>query len=98
MVLGLSRQKRKPRHLRLRVESCVNTILDLNERLGDGKIKREIVEQFKTLKESIRDMTDESGDERDIDRIEEATNRLLEEIRISHGDDWSDFSQEGFTH
>ncbi len=73
------------RHLRVRVESCVNTILELNDRLGEGKIKPEIIQQFERLKESLRYVTDDSVDEKDIDRIEEATNQLLAEIKVTYG-------------
>lgn len=98
MIFGRSRQKKKSRHLRLRVENCVDTILDLNERLGEGKIRPEIIKQFERLKESLKTMTDESVDEGDIDRIEEATNQLLAEIRMSQGEGWSFWPREGSTH
>jgi cell division FtsZ-interacting protein ZapD len=98
MLFGRSRQKKKSRHLRLRVENCVDTILDLNERLGEGKIRPEIIKQFERLKESLKNMTDESVDEGDIDRIEEATNQLLAEIRMSQGEEWSLWPREGFVH
>ena len=80
MLFKHFRQAENPRHLRTRVESCVNTILDLNQRLGEGKIKPEIIEQFERLKESLRYVTDETVDEKDINRIEEATNQLLAEL------------------
>jgi cell division FtsZ-interacting protein ZapD len=98
MLFGRSRQKKKSRHLRLRVENCVDTILDLNERLGEGKIRPEIIKQFERLKESLKTMTDESVDEGDIDRIEEATNQLLAEIRMSQGEEWSLWPREGPMH
>ncbi len=98
MLFGRSRQEKKSRHLRLRVENCVDTILDLNERLGEGKIRPEIIKQFERLKESLKTMTDESVDEGDIDRIEEATNQLLAEIRMSQGEEWSLWPREGSTH
>jgi len=75
------RSQKHSRHLRLRVESCVNIILEVNQWLGEGKIKTEIVEQFQRLKESLPYVTDDNVDEKDIDQIEEATNRLLDEIR-----------------
>lgn len=95
-IFWRSRHKAKRRHLRLRVESCVNTILDLNRRLGDGKIKPEVVEQFERLRESLRFVTDESVDEKDIHRIEEATNQLLAEIRM--GFEGGEALHDGQTH
>jgi len=86
------------RHLRVRVESCVNTILELNDRLGEGKIKPEIIQQFERLKESLRYVTDDSVDEKDIDRIEEATNQLLAEIKVTYGGQAATIRHEGQIH
>lgn len=71
----------------MRIESCVSTILELNEWLGEGSIKPEIIQQFERLKESLQYVTDETVDEKDISRIEEATNQLLAEIRVTHGEE-----------
>lgn len=93
------RQKSSTRHVRLRVESCVSTILSLNEHLGDGKIKPEIIQQFERLQESLKFVTDESVDEKDITRIEDATNQLLSEIRTScEGDGLHPPLYDGRTH
>jgi hypothetical protein len=98
MILRRFRQRQNSRHLRLRVESCVNTILALNESLGEGKIKPEIIQQFEQLKDSLQYVDDENVDEKDIFRIEEATNQLLEEIRTSFEDKDLSLSHEGQTH
>jgi hypothetical protein len=82
MIFKSFRQKRYSKHLRLRVESCVSTILEVNQWLGEGGINSEIVQQFERLKESLPYVTDENVDEKDIAQIEEATNRLLAEIRV----------------
>ena len=74
-----------PRHPRLRVESCVDTILQLDKRLGKGKIRPEVIEKFQRLKESLAIVVEEAIEERDISKIEEATNQLLSEIRVSLG-------------
>jgi hypothetical protein len=66
--------------LRLRVESCVSVILELNKSLGAGKIRPEIIEQFERLKDSLKFVSGASVDEADINRIEEATNQLLAEL------------------
>lgn len=98
MIFKQFRQRENPKHLRMRVESCVNTILDLNLRLGEGKIKPEIIEQFERLKDSLKYVTDETVDEKDIDRIEEATNQLLDEIKMTFGEDLSNSLHEGQSH
>ena len=86
------------KHFRLRVESCVDTILELDQRLGDGKIKLEIVEQFKRLRDSLQYVTDDSVDEKDINRIEEATNHLLQEVRRIVGESSVISLHEGMAH
>ncbi len=81
MILERFLQKQRAKHLRLRVESCVSTILDLNKYLGEGKIKPEVIEQFEKLRDSLHYLTDETVNEGDIHRIEEATNQLLAEMK-----------------
>jgi hypothetical protein len=68
------------RYLRMRVENCVATILELNRYLGDGQIRPEILYQFKRLKDFLQNISEETADEIDIGKIEEATSLLLEEI------------------
>jgi hypothetical protein len=85
MLNRILRRKHHSRHFRLRVQSCVDTILLLDKSLGKGKIRPEVIERFERLKESLVDVADEAIDEKDISRIEEATNQLLSEIRISLG-------------
>ncbi|MCU0574328.1 MAG: hypothetical protein MUF52_05020 [Syntrophobacteraceae bacterium] len=92
----LHKQGRK--YFRLRVESCVETILDLDQRLGDGRIKPEIVEQFRRLRDSLQYVTDDSVDEKDINRIEEATNHLLQEMKQWVGDENLTTFHEGTAH
>jgi cell division FtsZ-interacting protein ZapD len=85
MVFRRVAPRRNTRHFRLRVESCINTILDLDQHLGEGKIKPEIIRQFQKLKEYLRYVNDESMDEKEIDRIEAATNQLMAEISSLYG-------------
>ena len=98
MIFKHFHRRETPKHLRMRVESCVNTILDLNRQLGEGRIKPEIIEQFERLKESLRYVTDETVDEKDISRIEDATNQLLAEIKVTLGDDRLRVLHEGQPH
>jgi len=98
MIFRRLRQKRDSKHLRLRVESCVNIILELNQQLGVGKIKPEIIEQFERLRQSLEYVTDETVDEKDIHRIEEATNQLLDEIKVIYGDSRISPSHRGQIH
>lgn len=91
MVFKRLAGKQKSKHLRLRIESCVDTILNLNSKLGSGAIKPEVVKQFEKLRDSLQYVTDETVDEKDISRIEQATNQLLKEL----GSSWSDEQETG---
>ena len=77
------------KHFKLRVESCVDTILGLDRDLGEGKIRKDVIERFERLRESLETVADETIDERDISKIEEATNQLLSEIRVALGEQMS---------
>jgi hypothetical protein len=93
MVFKRLGAKQKSKHLRLRIESCVDTILQLNSKLGTGAIKPEVVRQFEKLRDSLQYVTDETVDEKDINRIEQATNQLLKEI----GSSWKEEKGTGLT-
>lgn len=71
--------------MRLRIESCVDTILDLNDQLGEGKIKPEIIRQFERLKDTIDKLSEEKVSEEDLHRIEQATNDLLADLQTTFG-------------
>lgn len=98
MIFKRLRQKQTTGHLRMRIESCVNIVLDLNKSLGEGKIKPEIVQQFERLKESLQHIRDDQVEEDDINRIEQATNELLAEIRIAYEGKPIDSLYRGQTH
>lgn len=68
------------RNLRLRLESCVATILELDRLLGKGQIRPVIVHQFQRLQNFLLLISAESVNEIDIEKIEEATSILLDEI------------------
>lgn len=72
--------------MRLRIESCVSTILDLNQQLGEGKIKPEIIRQFERLKNTVKHLSDEKVSEEDIHKIEQATNDLLADLQVAHSE------------
>lgn len=93
-----AKDKPSRRHLKLRVESCVDTILELNKTLGKGKIREDVIERFERLRESLENLADETIDENDISRIEEATNHLLSEIRVSLGKQVTQPLHDGLRH
>lgn len=81
-----NKKKTNVKRAQVRIKSCIETILDLNERLGEGKIKPEIVEKFRRLMNSFTFLEDDMVDEKELNSIEEATNELLEEIGKLYGE------------
>ncbi|MCX7821930.1 MAG: hypothetical protein N2260_00620 [Syntrophobacterales bacterium] len=81
-----NKKEKNVKRAQIRIKSCIETILDLNERLGEGKIKPEIVEKFRKLLNSFAFLEDDMVDERELNNIEEATNQLLEEIGRLYGE------------
>jgi hypothetical protein len=98
MLKRSPQKKQRPKHSRLRVESCVDTILQLDRSLGKGKIRPDVIDKFERLKESLVNVVEDTIDERDISRIEEATNQLLSEIRASLGVAVAQSFHDGQTH
>ena len=79
------------RNLRLRLENCVTTILELDRHLGKGQVRPVIVYQFQRLQNFLLNISAETVNEVDIEKIEEATNLLLDEISENlkrHGVDY----------
>ncbi len=66
---------------RQRIENCIATVLELDRCLGEGQIRPEVIRQFERLKGFVKIISDETTDEKDIGKIEEATRQLLEEIK-----------------
>jgi hypothetical protein len=97
-ILRRLQPRRRSQHLRLRVESCVDVILELDQLLGEGKIRPEIIRQFQRLKEYLHYVDDELVDEKDISRIETATNQLMAEIGTALGKDRVGSLHEGRIH
>jgi Zn-dependent M16 (insulinase) family peptidase len=72
--------------MRLRIESCVSIILDLNNQLGAGKIKPEIIRQFERLKDTVQHLSEDKVSEEDIHKIEQATNDLLADLQATYSE------------
>jgi hypothetical protein len=71
------------RHLRL--QNCLQTILDVHEFMDGQAIHLDIVQQLKNLKELISHFQPDLLSEKDLEKIEDSTNHLLKELaRIFH--------------
>lgn len=66
---------------RLRVESCIGTIIDVQRTLSSEYEDHTIVGQFEELKQALDDLDMSGVCERDVLKVEQATNALLREFR-----------------
>ncbi len=82
-LLGRLGRRRDSRHLRARLESCVETVLLLRQEVGEEQMGREVVEQFERLRQTLPHIKEGSVNEQDICRIEKITNDVLEGMRES---------------
>ena len=66
---------------RLRVESCIGTIIDVHKTVSEEYENEEFVTQFEELKQAIDDLDMSIVSEGDVIIVEQATNALLGEFR-----------------
>ncbi|GFK94587.1 hypothetical protein NNJEOMEG_02434 [Fundidesulfovibrio magnetotacticus] len=73
---------RKPSVLSARIINCLQTILELEPMLRSIDSGQLLLSEFKTLKAFLKEMDAIALDEDDVERIETATERFLQELRI----------------
>jgi len=66
---------------RLRVENCIGTIIDVHKSISAQYENQEFLSQFEQLKQAIRYLDLEQVCEKDILKVEQATNDLLREFK-----------------
>ncbi len=66
---------------RIRVESCIGTIIDVHKSVKVPHDKGTLLTQFENLRKAIDHMDMSQVSERDIAMVEQATNALLGEFR-----------------
>ncbi|MFH0810057.1 MAG: hypothetical protein V2A77_06270 [Pseudomonadota bacterium] len=67
---------------KIRIETCVNTIIEVHKFLGSQRVNPEIIEQFRRLKDVVEVLNIGKVTEDDIEKIELATNSLLNELKV----------------
>lgn len=68
--------------LRLRLVSCLQTIIDLEPDLKHLDLEKKLEKEIKVLKTVIRKIDQFQIDEDDVLRVEEATSLFLEELQL----------------
>lgn len=66
---------------RLRVETCIGTILDVHKRIQSISENRKVLDQFEALRKAVTKMDMSQVSEQDIAMVEKATNALLCEYK-----------------
>ena len=66
----------------LRLASCVETIIGLHTSLSGLQVDPALSRKFKRLENSLKSLADSGISERDVLKVEEATNRLLSELKL----------------
>jgi len=66
---------------RLRVETCIGTIIDVHKRCGSPYESKEFLSRFEKLKKAMDNMDMAKVSEGDILMVERATNALLAEFK-----------------
>ena len=74
-------QRKEIRQLQLRINHCRTTIEEVHRALLEKEIQPEIAEQFRRLEEALEQVDVNQLGNRDMEKIEMATNNLLEEFR-----------------
>ena len=74
-------QRKEIRELRLRIDHCRTTIKEVHRALLKEEIQPEIAEQFKRLESALEQVDVHQLGNRDMEKIEMATNNLLDEFR-----------------
>lgn len=67
---------------RLRVENCIGTIIDVHKSISAQYENQEFLLQFEQLKQAVRYLDMEQVCEKDILKVEQATNDLLREFKM----------------
>ena len=82
----------------LRLASCVNTIIEVHASLDADRLDPSLIKKFEDLKQALEYLELDGISEVEIQRVEQATNRLLDELRILFTDEEQHPIHDGFRH
>jgi trimethylamine:corrinoid methyltransferase-like protein len=71
----------------LRLSSCVSTLIEVHRLLSPRRPDGSLLKKFKELKASVESLTLDEVSEQDVQRVESATNLVLEELGAMYSDD-----------
>ena len=67
-------------HLKTRLKSCLQTILELEPCLAETEVGPKMKKEFEALKKFLQDLDQLRLTEEDVERVENSTNVFLEEL------------------
>ena len=72
----------KAKHIyKMRVENCIGTIIDVHKIISETQEYKGLMPQFEELKDLVEHLDMSLVQEEDVQRIEQATNSLLSELK-----------------
>ena len=74
-------QRKEVRELQLRIDHCRSTVAEVHGAVLMDEIQPEIVKQFRRLEAALEQVDVSQLRSRDLEEIEIATNKLLDEFR-----------------
>ena len=77
-------KKRAGRELQLRIDHCRRTIADVKKALRTEELRPELAVPFRRLGAALARVNVSQLDERELEKIETATNKLLSEFRTPY--------------
>jgi site-specific recombinase len=75
------KKRREVRELQLRIDHCRSTIAQVHKALLLDDVQPEIAQQFRRLESALEQVDVTQLNDRDLKKIETATNKLLAEFR-----------------
>jgi hypothetical protein len=66
---------------RLRVETCIGTIIDVHKSVSEACENEKILSQFEEIRKAVNQMDMSQVSEQDVLLVEQATNALLNEFK-----------------
>ncbi|UCG13858.1 MAG: hypothetical protein JSU72_05135 [Deltaproteobacteria bacterium] len=75
------KKRKEVRELQLRIDHCRSTIAEVHDALLMEEIQPEIAQQFHRLESALGQVDVMQLNDRDLEKIEMATNKLLAEFR-----------------
>ncbi|RLB13107.1 MAG: hypothetical protein DRG39_00020 [Deltaproteobacteria bacterium] len=66
---------------KMRVENCIGTIIDVHKIISESPEYKGLIPQFEELRDLVEHLDMSLVQEEDVQRIEQATNSLLNELK-----------------